>query len=335
MDLSTQYLGFHLPHPFIAGAGPLSGHLDTVRQLEDAGAAAIILSSLFEEELVSEQLATNDLLDAPAESFAEAQTYLPLRPDWVLGPEEYLEHLSAVKAAVAVPVIASLNGTTPGGWLDYAGLMSQAGADAIELNVYRVVTDLDQSSGEIEDATVAMVEQVVAALNVPIAVKLSPFYSALPHFAARLGRAGAAGLVLFNRFYQPDIDIDQLEVTPTLRLSDSSELLLRVHWLAILSGRVSASLAVTGGVHTGVDAVKSVMAGAHAVQMVSALLHHGPRHLSRVRDEMAHWMEEHEYESLSQMHGSMNFLHCPNPESLERSNYMHMLKSWEGVSKVG
>lgn len=333
MDLSTQYLGFRLPHPFIAGASPLSRDLGTARSLEDAGAAAIVLSSLFEEELVSEQLATNDFLEAPAESFAEAQTYLPMRADWALGPEEYLEHLRALKAAVAVPVVASLNGTTAGGWLDYAGLMAQAGADAIELNVYRVVTDLDQSSADVEDATVAMVEQVAAALNIPIAVKLSPFYSALPHFAARLARAGANGLVLFNRFYQPDIDVEELEVNPTLRLSDSSELLLRVHWLAILSGRVSASLAVTGGVHSGLDAIKSVMAGAHAVQMVSALLHDGPQQLRTVRDEMARWMEEHEYESLRQMHGSMNFLHCPNPENLERANYMQMLRSWESVSR--
>jgi dihydroorotate dehydrogenase (fumarate) len=179
-----------------------------------------------------------------------------------------------------------------------------------------------------------MVERVAAELNVPIAVKLSPFYSALPHFAARLSRAGASGLVLFNRFYQPDIDVEQLEVTPTLRLSDSSELLLRVHWLAILSGRISASLAVTGGVHNGLDAIKSVMAGAHAVQMVSALLHNGPQHLRTVRDEVVRWMEEHEYESLSQMHGSMNFLHCPNPASLERANYMHMLRSWESLSRT-
>lgn len=332
MDLSTQYLGFRLPHPFIAGASPLSGNLDSARRLEDAGAAAIVLSSLFEEELVSEQLATHHALEESAESFAEAQTYLPSRSDLAFGPEEYLEHLQAVKAAVAVPVVGSLNGTTAGGWLDNACLIAQAGADALELNIYRVVTDLEQSAAEIEDTTVAMVGKVVAELNIPVAVKLSPFYSALPHFAARLDRAGANGLVLFNRFYQPDIDIEALEFAPTLHLSDSSELLPRLHWLAILSGRVSASLAVTGGVHTGVDAIKSVMAGAHAVQMVSALLRNGPPHLQTVREEMERWMEEHAYESLQQMHGSMNFLHCPNPTGLERTNYMHILKSWETIA---
>lgn len=330
MDLSTQYLGFRLPHPFIAGASPLSGNLDSVRKLEDAGAAAIVLSSLFEEELESEQLATYYSLEAPADSFAEAQTYFPDRAEFALGPDDYLEHVRAVKAAVSIPVIASLNGTTAGGWLDHASLIAQAGADALELNVYRVVTDLDRSAADIEDATVSMVEKVAAELNMPVAVKLSPFYSALPHFAARLDRAGAKGLVLFNRFYQPDIDIEQLEVMPSLHLSDSSELLLRVHWLAILSGRISASLAVSGGVHTGIDAVKSVMAGAHGVQMVSALLKNGPGHLRTVQEEMTRWMVEHEYESLQQMHGSMNFLHCPNPAGLERTNYMHILKSWDG-----
>jgi dihydroorotate dehydrogenase (fumarate) len=213
-------------------------------------------------------------------------------------------------------------------------LIAQAGADAIELNVYRVVTDLDQSAADIEDATIAMVSKVAAELNLPVAVKLSPFYSALPHFAARLDRAGARGLILFNRFYQPDIDVEELEVTPVLHLSDSSELLLRVHWLAILSGRISASLAVSGGVHTGLDAIKSVMAGAHAVQMVSALLRKGPDHLRTVREEMVQWMETHEYESLKQMHGSMNFLHCPNPAGLERTNYIHILRSWESLRRT-
>ncbi len=334
MDLSTQYLGFRLPHPLIAGASPLSANLDSVRRLEDAGAAAIVLNSLFEEELESEQLAAHYSLETPAESFAEAQTYLPSPTDLSFGPEEYLDHLHAVKTAVDVPVFGSLNGTTAGGWLDYACLIAQAGADAIELNVYRVVTDARESAAEIEDATVAMVHKVAAELNVPVAIKLSPFYSALPHFAARLDRAGAKSLVLFNRFYQPDIDVEQLEVTPTLHLSDSSELLLRVHWLAILSGQISASLAVSGGVHCGVDAIKSVMAGAHAVQMVSALLRNGPEHVRTVREEMVRWMEEHEYESLAQMHGSMNFLRCPNPSGLERTNYIHILRSWDTLGRT-
>jgi dihydroorotate dehydrogenase (fumarate) len=335
MDLTTHYLGFRLPHPLIAGASPLSGHLDSVRRLEDAGAAAIVMSSLFEEELFSEQLATHYSLDLPAESFAEAQTYFPGHAEFALGPDDYLEHLHAVKQAVGIPVIGSLNGTTPGGWLECAQSIAQAGADAIELNVYRVVTDLDRSATEVEDSTVEMVTQLTAEVNVPVAIKLSPFYSALPHFAARLDRAGAKGLILFNRFYQPDIDVEQLEVTPSLHLSDSSELLLRVHWLAILSGLVSTSLAVSGGVHCGLDAVKSVMAGAHAVQMVSALLRNGPDHLRTVREELARWLVDHEYESLGQMHGSMNFLRCPNPSGLERMNHMRMLKSWESPLGAG
>jgi dihydroorotate dehydrogenase (fumarate) len=331
MDLSTNYLGLRLPHPLIAGASPLGRGLDSARQLEDAGAAAIVMPSLFEEELVSEQLAVHRYLEIPAHSSAEATSYFPGQPDLALGPEEYLEDLRAIKAAVDIPVFGSLNGTTPGGWLEFARSIAQAGADAIELNIYRVVTDLDQSPSEVENATVEMVRMVAAELNVPVAAKLSPFCSSLPHLAARLAGAGAAGLVLFNRFYQPDIDIEQLEVLPQLHLSDSSELLLRIHWLAILSGRISASLAASGGVHTAVDAIKAVMAGAHGVQMVSALLHHGPQHLRAVREEMTIWMAEHEYDSIKQMHGSMNFLRCPDPRALERTNYMRIIRSWDAL----
>jgi dihydroorotate dehydrogenase (fumarate) len=330
MDLTTTYLGFHLPHPFMPGASPLVDDLDTVRRLEDAGAAAIVLHSLFEEQITREQLATARHLEGPSESFAEALSYLPTPDTFALGPEEYVGQLQKIKAAVSVPVIASLNGTTEGGWLAYARLLEEAGADALELNVYALATDLEQSGETIERRTLHMLAAVKGWIRIPVAVKLSPFYSSLAHFAGRLAGAGADGLVLFNRFYQPDIDTEALEVVPALRLSDSSELLLRLRWLAILSGRVKASLAVTGGVHTGLDAVKAVMAGADAVQVVSALLKNGPERLATLRQELARWLEEHEYDSLAQMRGSLNLLHCPDPAAHERANYMTILQSWRG-----
>ena len=328
MDLSTTYLGFRLPHPFMPGASPLVDDLDTVRRLEDAGAVAIVMHSLFEEQVTREQLATNRFLDEPAESFAEALTYLPAPDDFALGPEEYLEQIRRIKAAVGVPVIASLNGSTEGGWLSYARLMQDAGADALELNVYYLATDFDQSGEILERRTLQMLSAVKNGVGIPVAVKLSPFYTSLSYFARRLTEYGADGLVLFNRFYQPDIDIENLEVSPTLRLSDSAELLLRLRWLAILSGRLRASLAVTGGVHSTEDAVKAIMAGADVVQVVSALLRSGPERLRLLRLDLARWLEEHQYDSLAQMKGSMNLLRCPDPAAHERANYMHILQSW-------
>ena len=328
MDLSTRYLGLDLAHPFMPGASPMAGNMDMVRRLEDAGAAAIVMYSLFEEQIMGEQLATHELMEGPAESFAEALSYLPEPPGFMLGPEDYLEQLRRLKEAVQVPVIASLNGSTLGGWVRYARLMEQAGADAIELNVYRLVTDTEASGEGVEARTQGVVEAILREVKIPVAVKLSPFYSSLPHFAARLDRAGASGLILFNRFYQADIDVETLEASPVLRLSDSSELLLRVRWLAILSGRLKASLALSGGVHTGVDAVKAILSGAHAVQIVSALLLEGPERLSRIRDEVVDWMEQHEYESLEQMRGAMSLRHCESPEDLTRANYVRILQSW-------
>jgi dihydroorotate dehydrogenase (fumarate) len=333
MDLSTQYLGFQFPHPFLSGASPLVDDLDTVRRVEDAGAAAIVMRSLFEEQITNEQIATHHRLDDPADSFAEALSYLPSPDAFVLGPDEYLEQLRKIKEAVAVPVIASLNGTTDGGWLSYARLMQEAGADALELNVYALATDFDVSSELMEKRVLHMLWSMKSAVQLPIAVKLSPFYTALAHFARRLDDLGTDGLVLFNRFYQPDFDLEALEVTPTLRLSDSSELLLRLRWLAILSGRLKCSLAVSGGVHTAVDAVKAVMAGADAVQVVSALLRHGPERLAALRSELAAWLEEHEYDSLAQARGSLNLLRCPDPGAHERANYMTILQSWRGAER--
>jgi dihydroorotate dehydrogenase (fumarate) len=333
MDLSTSYLGFALPHPFLPGASPLVDDLDMVRRLEDAGAAAIVLRSLFEEQITREQLSTHHRLMAMEEGYAEALSYLPEPPDFALGPDEYLEQIRKIKAAVRIPVIASLNGTTDGGWLTYARLMEQAGADALELNVYALATDFDESSELLEKRVLHMLWSVKSAVRLPVAIKLSPFYTALAHFARRLDDLGADGLVLFNRFYQPDFDLEALEVKPALRLSDSSELLLRLRWLAILSGRVKSSLAVTGGVHTAEDAIKAVMAGAHVVQVVSALLKHGPERLRTLRQQTALWLEEHEYESLAQARGSLSLLRCPDPAAHERANYMHILQSWRGLAE--
>jgi dihydroorotate dehydrogenase (fumarate) len=330
MNLSTKYLGFDLPHPFMPGASPLVDDMDLVRRLEDAGAAAIVMHSLFEEQLVSEQLATHDYMNAPAESFAEALSYMPSPDDFSLGPEEYLRQLNDVKAAVDVPVIASLNGTTLGGWLDYARLMAEAGADALELNVYQIATDPGEPGDTLEKRTLEMLRAVKGAVKIPVAVKLSPFHTSMAHFARQLDEVGADGMVIFNRFYQADIDVEELEVARTLRLSDPSELLLRLTWLAVLSGRTKASLAVSGGVHSAVDAVKAIMTGAHAVQLVSALLLNGPEYLRTIREALEVWMEEHEYESVEQMHGSMNLVHCPDPKAFERANYMHILQSWRG-----
>lgn len=335
MDLSTRYLGFDLPHPLLPGASPLVDDLDLVRRLEDAGAPAIVMHSLFEEQLVREQLATARFLDTPAESTAEALSYLPTPDAFALGPEQYLEQIHRLKQTVSVPVIASLNGTTEGGWLTYARLLEQAGADALELNVYALATDFEESSEILERRTVRMLAAVKGAVHIPVAVKLSPFYTCFAHFARRLDEYGADGLVLFNRFYQPDLDVEALEVVPTLRLSDSSELLLRLRWLAILAGRLRPSLAVTGGVHTAVDAIKAVMAGADAVQVVSELLKRGPERLRNLRMEMARWLEEHEYDSLAQAKGSLSLLRCPDPAAHERANYMAILQSWKGLEDWG
>ena len=330
MDLTTTYLGFRLPHPFMPGASPLVDDLDTVKRLEDAGAAAIVMHSLFEEQITAEQLGTIHAMELHEESFAEALSYFPKPEEFALGPEPYLEQIRRIKAAVAVPVIASLNGVTPAGWLEHARLIQQAGADALELNVYSLATDPADTAVQVEGRLLGIVRAVKAAVRLPVAVKLSPFFSAMAHVAHDLDALGIDGLVLFNRFYQPDIDVEALEAVPSLRLSDSSELLLRLRWLAILSGRLRASLAVTGGVHTCLDAIKAVMAGAHAVQMVSALLQHGPVQLRQVREQMVQWMEEHEYASLAQMRGSMSLLHCPDPAAFERANYMRVLQSWRG-----
>lgn len=330
MDLSTTYLGLTLPHPLIPGASPLADELGDVKRLEDAGAPMIVLRSLFEEQLVHEQLAAHSGIDAHENSFAEALSYFPSAEGFRFGPDSYLEHIVRAKRAVGVPVVASLNGTTPGGWVDYAGLLEGAGADALELNLFFVPTDPEESARDIEDRLLALVRSVRTHVKIPLAVKLSPFYTSLPHFARRLESEGADALVLFNRFYEPDIDVRNQQVVRCLTLSSSMELLPRLHALAIVSGRTRLSLCVTGGVHTGLDALKAVMCGADGVQMVSALLREGPQHLMNVRSQMESILEANEYDSLAQVKGSMSLTRCPDPKAYERVNYMHILQNWRG-----
>ncbi|HEY1336354.1 MAG TPA: dihydroorotate dehydrogenase-like protein [Bryobacteraceae bacterium] len=327
MDLSTTYLGMKLPHPLMAGASPLADELDAVKQLEDAGSAAIVLRSLFEEQIVAEEMADLVYQDGNSESSAEAASYFPDAGMFVLGPDEYLNHLRRVKESVNIPVIASLNGATAGGWLSYGRLLEEAGADALELNVYHGVLDPRKSGGEIERETIAMVREMKRQVKIPVAVKLAPFFTAFAHFVTQIDEEGADGLVLFNRYYGTDIDVQELLVTRTLHLSDSSELLLRLRAIAAVAPLVRGSIAVTGGVHTAIDAVKSVMAGAHATQMVSALLKHGPGHLRNVRRDLENWMEENEWSSLAEMRGNMAVDKAPNPEVYERSNYMMLLQN--------
>jgi dihydroorotate dehydrogenase (fumarate) len=332
MDLSTTYLGLRLSSPLMPGASPMVDDLDTVRRLEDAGASAIVMHSLFEEQITGEKLATIYHMELYADSYSEALSYFPRSDDFALGPDQYLEQIQRIKQAVSVPVIGSLNGTTPGGWIEYARQIEQAGADALELNTYFVATDPQETGWAVELRILEVVRAVCDSVTIPVAVKLSPYFSSLSNFVYRLDEIGVEGLVLFNRFYQPDIDIDLLEAVPTLRLSDSSELLLRLRWLAILSRQISASLACSGGVHTAQDAIKAVMAGADAVQVVSALLRHGPEHLKVIRDQMVKWMEENSYSSLRQMRGSMALNRCPDPQAFERANYMRTLHSWRAAN---
>lgn len=328
MDLRTTWLGLDLATPFMPGASPLGDHLDSVRALEDAGASAIVLRSLFEEQIEAERDATWAALEGGLGISAEASTYLPAPSDFVFGPEAYIEHLRRVKAAVSVPVIASLNGTSVGGWTGHARLIEQAGADALELNVYDIVTDPLERGLDVESRIVEIVRATCGSVRIPVAVKLSPFYSSLPNLAARLEEAGARGLILFNRFYQPDIDPLELVAVPRLHLSDPAELLLRLRWLAILRPQVRMSLGASGGVHSGMDAVKATMTGADVVQVVSALLTHGPRRLAQIREGFVEFMEQNEYASLSAMRGSMSHARCPDPRAFERANYMRVLQTW-------
>jgi dihydroorotate dehydrogenase (fumarate) len=328
MNLSTEYLGLSLKNPFVPGASPLGHDVSTIRHLEDCGAAAIVLPSLFEEQIALEKQARESHIDAHMEGFAEATTYLPEVDDFDKSSDEYLRLIQDAKQAVDMPIIASLNGITPGGWVTHARLLEQAGADALELNYYDLPSDPDETGYDVELRALELVRAVRSEVDIPLAVKLSPFFSSLPNFAKRLVADGANGLVLFNRFYQPDIDIEELDVKPTLELSTRPELRLRLRWLAILSSRLDTSFAATGGVHWAADAIRAIMAGATVVQMVSCLLRFGPEHLKVIIAEFTDWLETHEYESANQLRGAMNLRNSPDPTGFERANYLRILQGW-------
>ncbi len=334
-DLTTDYLGLKLKHPLVVGASPLVDHLDRVREIEDAGASAIVMHSLFEEQILMDHLAEEAFVEGPAETFSEATSYFPASSAFTLNTETYLSRIQKIKEMVSMPVIGSLNGRTPSGWTDYAKDIEQAGADALELNLYFQPSAVDKSPTEIETDAVSIVRSVCAQVQIPVAVKLSPYFTSLPHFVRQLEAAGARGVVLFNRFYQPDIDIEELQTLPHLQLSDSTELLLRLRWLAILRDPFNLSFACSGGVHSSVDALKAVMSGADCVQMVSALLKNGVRHLTTTLEGLTHWMEEHEYESISQMKGSMSYRNTPNPEAIERANYLKIITAAKLQDRFG
>jgi dihydroorotate dehydrogenase (fumarate) len=325
MDLTTTYLGRRLSNPFVIGAGPLGDDLDMAKALEDAGASMLVLRSLFEEEITGEQMDAFFYLDGQNDSFSEAGSFAP-EPESSLGPDEYLEHLRLVKRAVGIPIIASLNGVTPGGWTSFATLLEQAGADGVELHFYHAASDMTLSAAEVERQAVEIVREVKRTVTIPVAVKLAPLFTAFAHFASQLDTAGADALVLFTRFHHVDIDVEELEVVRSLRLSDSSELPLRLRGTAALAGRITASLAVSGGVHTGLDVIKATMTGAHATQMVSAIMRYGPSHLQTIRREIDAWMQEHEWTSLNEMRGNMGFNRIPDPAAYERTNFRMALR---------
>jgi dihydroorotate dehydrogenase (fumarate) len=331
-DISTRYLGMALKSPLVASASPVCESVPNIRELEDAGVGAVVLPSLFEEQLELESNALDDDLWRGAESYPESQYLLPDLQNYNLGPDGYLDLIESAKAAVDIPVIASLNGVSPGGWAEYARLMEEAGADAIELNVYSIPTEPTVSAVELEKGYVDLVRQIKRTVRVPVAVKLSPFFSAPANFAMRLDDAGVNGLVLFNRFYQPDFDVESLEVVPRLTLSHPDELLLRLHWTAILSDHVEADLAITGGVHSAIDVVKCIMAGASVTMMASVLLQKGIHHSFSVLNDLHRWLDEHEYDSVRQMCGSMSRHSVPDPTAFERGNYMRVLSSYASRS---
>ena len=325
MDLSTSYAGMQLPHPLVVGAGPLADDLDRVRRLEDYGAAMVVLRSLYEEEVTGEQIDEFINVEGYSESFAEAASFIP-EPSVRLGADEYLEHIRRTKQAVAIPVMASLNGSTAGGWLSYARLIEEAGADGIELHVYHAVSDITQSAADVEANAIDIVRAVRREVSIPIAVKVASQFTAFSHFARCLDSAGEGAIVLFTRFHHIDIDVDELEVLRTMPLSDSSTLPSRLRGAAAIAGRIDASIAITGGVHTGLDVIKSTMAGAHVTQMVSALLRHGPEHLAIVRRAIEDWMEKHEWDSLTAMRGNMSLRRIPDPAAYERANFRRALR---------
>jgi len=326
-ELSTKYLGLKLRNPLVASAGPLTRELDNIRRLEDVGVGAVVFHSLFEEQIDLEANELDRQL-SPNEGFAEAQSYLPELTAYNIGPEGYVEHLHRAKQAVQIPIVGSLNGVSTGGWIRYAKLIEEAGADALELNIYYLPVNPAEDAAQVEKMQIELVREVKKSVRIPVAVKLGPYFSAIPNMMKKLDEAGADGLVLFNRFYQPDFDLENLEVVPNLALSDSRELLMRLHWVAILYGNVKADLAITGGVHTAADVIKSMMAGARVAMMTSAALRYGVGHFLSVRMKLMEWMLDHEYQSIQEMQGSMSLRAVPEPAAFERANYMRVLSSY-------
>ncbi len=335
MDLTTKYLGMQLRTPLVASASPLSQEISGIRALEDAGASAVVLYSLFEEQLRQESQSLEYHLNAGTESFAESLTYFPQPREFRTGPDEYLKHIVQAKAAVNIPIIASLNGATLGRWTEYARSVEAAGADAIECNIYSIPSDLETSSTSIENTYLDILRAIKLTVHIPVAVKLSPFFSNLANMAKRLDATGADGLVLFNRFYQPDIDLDLLEITPRVILSSPHELRLPMTWIGILYGRLRANLAATTGIHGAEDVIKLLMVGADVTMMCSSLLRHGVGHLRKVEAGLRQWMETHEYESVRQMQGSMSQLRCADPGAFERAQYMRAVKGMQHVAVNG
>ena len=329
MDLSTSYMGLDLINPLVPSASPLCEDVDNIRRMEDAGAAAVVLHSLFEEQITLESVELDRYLTQGTESFAEALTYFPDLGNYGTGPDEYLEHIRQAKDAVDIPIIGSLNGVSTGGWTEYAKAIETAGADALELNIYYIPTSLDMAAQQFEQMYADLVRDVKGDIDIPVAVKLSPFFSSVPNMVRQLDQAGADALVLFNRFYQPDFDLENLEVVPNLVLSTPNELRLRLRWVAILFGHIRADMAITGGVHTAEDALKAMMAGTRVAMMTSALLANGIEHLKKVLTDLVRWMEDHEYGSIRQMQGSMSQKSVAEPAAFERANYMKVLGSYE------
>jgi dihydroorotate dehydrogenase (fumarate) len=333
MNLNTTYMGLELAHPLVPSASPLSRTLDGIRQLEDAGASAVVMYSLFEEQITLEGLALDTMLNHGSEAFPEALSYFPDLEHYNIGPDQYLELISSAKAAVKIPIIGSLNGVTTGGWIEYARHIEEAGANALELNLYNVPADPNLSSNDVEERYLEVLREVRANVQIPIAVKISPFFSAPANMAMRLASEGADGLVLFNRFYQPDFDLEKLEAVPALHLSDSHELRLPLRWVAIMFGRVPLDLAITSGVHNFEDVLKGLMAGARVTMMASELLEHGLKRIKKMLGEMENWLELHEYESVRQLQGSMSERRLSDPSAFERANYLKVLDSWRPVMK--
>lgn len=328
MNLSTRYLGLPLANPIVIGASPFCDNVAVARQLQDAGAAALVMHSLFEEQIEAEQRALTHHVESSAESSAEATSFYPAYAEYQLSPDNYVRQLGRLKADLTIPVIASLNGARPGGWTEHAQRLESAGADALELNLYQLATDRAVDGEEIEERMRETVQAVVRSVRIPVAVKLSPFHTAPANFVAQLEAAGAAGVVLFNRFYQPDFNLEELEVQPALKLSESSELLLRLRWLAIISPHARCSLAASGGIHASEDVVKALLAGAHCTQVVSVVLRHGPRVISSLLGGLRQWMERKGYEDVGQLRGALNLSRCPDPAAHERANYIRILQSW-------